>query len=179
GSYRRPSPNTARKASSKRSRSRCWEHSTARRASRASSREPASMTDRALWAASSSPTPTREPCQRMTAARSLSGPVTGSDAIQDSTLTHAQQVLVHLERGAERLVKLRVIPDGEQRLGPDDRLPHAGQLVQIPLLAQAADGVHDPRGHALGNPGQTRVHNVPLASRAGVVDPVVEAAAFE
>ena len=101
----------------------------------------------------------------------------GVDTLEHPGLSHPLDVLAHLERDAERALE-PVVVEREQRLGPGDRLPHAGQLVEI-LPAEARDGGADAPGHGLGHVGRARVDDLALALRARVVDPVVEAAALE
>src|SRR5204862_6213001 len=116
---RRTSPNTAATARSTRSRSGREEHSTARSASREASRELGSIASSARCAASSSPTPTREPCARWAAVRALSRALTASaasDTLEHLPLTNPDHVLVHLQRRPQRLVQRRVLPDRGQRL---------------------------------------------------------------
>ena len=47
-----------------------------------------------------------------------------------------------------------VLAEREQRLGPDDRLPHPGQLVQVALVTQPRDGATTRATIASGTPGR-------------------------
>ena len=143
GSWRPPgrmSPNTATNARSNRSRSAWLEHRTVRSASRASFRDAGSTAASARCASTSSPTPSRTPSARSSAVSAPSGPVTGSDTLEHLALTDPQDVLVDLQRRTERLIEVGLVSKRQERPGPDERLPHSGQLVQVALLAQPADG---------------------------------------
>ena len=66
----------------------------------------------------------------------------------------------------------------QQRARPGDRLPDAGQLVEL-LPRSRATAVAHPRAIASGTPG-SRARTISASrSRVRVVDPVVEAAALE
>src|SRR4051794_7900212 len=94
-------------------------------------------------AASSSPVPMRTPPKRSRAAssarRSITAPLArrapaaaagaGSDTVEHLQLPHPLEVLAHLQRHAEGLVEVAVgAAEGDERLRPRDRLPHAGSL---------------------------------------------------
>ena len=66
----------------------------------------------------------------------------------------------------------------QQRARPRDRLPHAGQLVEL-ALAQPGDRGADPRGDLLGHAREPRADDLGLALGRRVVDPVIQAAALE
>src|ERR1700754_4410385 len=105
-----------------------------------------SISRNARAADSSSPVPTRTPPARSSAAsvvsRSSTAPLArrasaGSAAAGSDTREHPQcapplEVLADLERHAERVVEIAVrAAERDQRLGPGDRLPDAGELVQL------------------------------------------------
>src|ERR687898_3250082 len=145
-------------------------------------RSEASTAASARCAASSSPTPTRAPPARITAASALTRSCTpwtaASDATQHPAVDDPVDVLAHLQRDAERGLEVAVAVERQQRARPRDRLPHPGQLVEL-LRAQPGDRLADPLGDRLGHAGQPRAHDLGLARRARIVDPVVEAAALE
>src|SRR5947209_4434842 len=141
-SGRRPAANTVSKASSNRSRSSWLEHSTARSASLASCREAVSTMASARWAPSSSPTPTRLPWERITAASEPTRSVIASDTFQDLALAHPDHVLADLQGRPQCQIEVGLVPQGQQRLSPDEGLPHAPLLVQVALLAQPPHGRH-------------------------------------
>src|SRR6185312_16220358 len=100
----------------------------------------------ACAAASTSPVPTRTPPTRRSVAsvvsRSSTAPLArrasagsaapGSDTLEHPQLAHPLEVLADLERHAERVVQIAVgAAERDQRLGPRDRLPHAGELVEL------------------------------------------------
>ena len=66
----------------------------------------------------------------------------------------------------------------QQRARPGDRLPHAGQLVELALAQPRDRGAH-ARRDLLGHAGQPRADDLGLALGRRVVDPVVQAAALE
>src|SRR5947207_15034624 len=117
---------------------RCLQ-SAARSAMCASSRLDASTAASARCAVSRSPTPTRAPPARIDATSTARRAVTKLDIGQHPRRGHALHVLAHLQRGAERLLELRVLAQREQSARPVDRLAHAGQLVEL-LAAQALHG---------------------------------------
>src|SRR5262245_10868007 len=105
----------------------------------------------------------------MRAASSLSGARTASRATQHSKLANALDVLAHLQGDAERALEVRVAVERQERPRPRDRLPHAGQLVELlpPKLGhRAADALGDLLGHA----GKPRAHDLGLALEVRVVD---------
>src|ERR671914_755233 len=140
------------------------------------------MADRARWAESNSPTPTRTPPARMEATRRVKRPVRrapsrASRTFEHPALAHVVDVLLHLEHHAQRRVEIRVV-EREQRLRPGDRLPHSRQLVEL-LAAQARYRIAHSLGDAVRHARQADVHYLRLALRRRVVDPVVEAASLE
>ena len=76
------------------------------------------------------------------------------------------------------LVEVAVAVERQQRPRPGDRLPHAGQLVEL-LLAQPGDRRAHAVGDRLRHAGQAGADDLRLALARRVVDPVVQAAALE
>ena len=68
--------------------------------------------------------------------------------------------------------------ESTQRPRPVEGLGDAGRLEQV-LPRRACDGAGDLVGQRLRDPGQPAAHDRDLAVEAGVVEPVVEAAALE
>src|SRR5437763_1308967 len=175
------SPKTASNAQSNRSISACSEHSTVRSASFESSREPQSTSAKARCASSNSPTPTRDPCARNRPANDPSRETTASasDTFEHLSLADPEDVLVHLQRSAKRLVEITVATEREQRPRPHQRLADPRELVKVAVLAQPPDRRHDPRRDRLRHPRDACVDDRALAFRRGVVDPVIKAATLE
>src|SRR5829696_5034862 len=134
-------------------------------------RSEASTAASARCAASSSPTPTRAPPARITAASALTRSCTPrtatSDATQHPAVDDAVDVLPHLQRDAQRGLEVAVAVERQQRPGPGDRLPHARQLVEL-LRAQPRDRLADPLGDRLRYAGEPRAHDLGLALQARV-----------
>src|SRR5919199_3784317 len=187
------SPKTAANAASKTGWSARREHRTARSARKTSRRWEASTARSARAAISSSPVPTRTPPARSSAAsvarRSSTAPLArrasagsaapASDTFEHPQLPHPLEVLADLQRDAERVVERAVLAaERDERLRPRDRLPHAGQLVELDA-AQPRDRVAHPLGDRLGDAGHPRADDLGLAVARRVVDPVVQAAALQ
>ena len=191
------------------------EHSAARRAKNTSVRSEASTAASARSAASTSPSPTRAPDARMTAASRATWPERwspmaetesvatsprvrdralvpasaararratfsrafsaisawpeamrgSSGTLEDPVAAHAVDVLADLQRDPERVVQGGGAVQREQRPRPRDRLPHAGQLVEL-ALTQPGDRGATRAATSSGTPGR-RVRTI-SASRSGV-----------
>src|SRR6185437_4450675 len=163
--------------------SRWLEHSTLRSARRESSRELVSTVVRAWCAVSTSPRPTRVPCALIACARALSRSITmsarattaspASDTLEHLSLAHPLDVLVDLQCRAQRVLEVALVAQRHQRLCPHDRLPDARKLVEVAMLAQAADRGHHADDDLFGHPGDSRADDLALAIGPGIVDPVV------
>src|SRR4051794_30794207 len=187
------SPKIAENAASKIGWSECREHSTARSARYTYPRCEASTARSASAAVSISPVPTRTPEARMSAAsvvrRSITAPLArrasagtaapASDTFEHPQLPHPLEVLADLERHAEGVLEVAVrAAERDERLRPRDRLPHAGQLVELDA-AQPGDGVAHALDDRLGDARHPRADDLRLAVARRVVDPVVQAAALQ
>src|SRR5262245_37573144 len=102
----------------------------------------------------------------MYAASDETRPMTASDTAEHPSLAHALDVLAHLQRHPERLLEVDAPVERQQRASPDDRLPHARQLVQL-LLAQPGDRHAHALGDLVGYAGQPGPHDLGLALARG------------
>src|SRR4029077_8816445 len=95
---------------------------------------------------------------------------------------HLGDVVAVLEEHAERVLHaLRVEADGvegDQRVGPVDRLGDARRLEQVDG-AHPLDETDDLDVEPLRRARRPQAHDLELARRVGVADPVVEAAALQ
>ena len=187
----RPSPNTARRrARSARGRRAASTARCAAPAARPRGR-PQSTASRPRCAASSSPTPTREPWARIARGqlaeriddrlgRQARSGASGSDTFEHPALAHAQR----RPRGpsAPRRASRRghaSSPSASRAWAHTIVSPTPGSLYRSPCSRSRADRLDHPGARPLGHVGQPGVDDLPLALGARVVDPVVQAAALE
>jgi hypothetical protein len=74
-----------------------------------------------------------------------------SNALQDLALEHPLNILVHFQGRPERLFQVGFVTEGQQRLGPDDRLSDPGLLIEVALFTQTGHGGDDPGGDPFGH----------------------------
>src|SRR6187399_336482 len=102
--------------------------------------------------------------------------------LADTVLADALLVLAVLEHCAERGGHEPIVEGGGAEPAecgrPVDRLGDAGRLVEV-QLAHRCNGSGNLAGEALGNAGYAQADDGHLALEAGVLDPVVQAAALQ
>src|SRR4051794_37282701 len=91
-----------------------------------------------------------------------------SGTLEHAVAANAVDVLADLQSDAERVVQGRLAVERQKRPRPRDRLPHAGQLVELALPQPRDRGAH-ARGHLLRHAGQPRPHDLGLTLGRRVV----------